>query len=32
LHTITNALVFTTLVVIATSKPAWGNERTKIYE
>jgi O-antigen ligase len=26
LHTIVNALVFTTLVVIATSKPQWGND------
>lgn len=26
LHTITNALVFTTLIVIATSKSAWGSE------
>jgi O-antigen ligase len=29
LHMIVNALVFTTLVVIATSKPAWANERTR---
>ena len=26
LHMIVNALVFTTLIVIATSKPHWGNE------
>ncbi|HEV7799113.1 MAG TPA: O-antigen ligase family protein [Pyrinomonadaceae bacterium] len=32
LHTITNALVFTTLIVIATSKPPWGSERTRLYE
>lgn len=32
LHTIVNALVFTTLIVIATSKPTWGNERAKRYE
>ena len=29
LHTIVNALVFTTLVVIATSKPHWGSEVRK---
>lgn len=29
LHTIINALVLTTLIVIATSKPAWANERTR---
>ncbi len=29
LHTIVNALVLTTLLVIATSKPAWANERTR---
>jgi O-antigen ligase len=28
LHTIVNALVFTTLIVIATSKSHWGNEPT----
>ena len=32
LHTIVNALVFTTLIVIATSKPSWGNERAERYE
>lgn len=32
LHTIVNALVFTTLIVIATSKPHWGNELTKLYD
>lgn len=32
LHPILNALVFTTLIVIATSKPQWGNESTKLYE
>jgi O-antigen ligase len=32
LHTIVNALVFTTLIVIATSKPHWGNEPTKLYD
>jgi O-antigen ligase len=32
LHTITNALVFTTLIVIATSKSPWGGERNKLYE
>ena len=32
LHTIVNALVFTTLIVIATSKPQWGNEPTKLYD
>jgi O-antigen ligase len=32
LHTIVNALVFTTLIVIATSKPHWGNEPAKLYE
>lgn len=32
LHTIVNALVFTTLIVIATSKPRWENEpRSKRY-
>ena len=30
LHAIVNALVFTTLIVIATSKPQWGNEPTKL--
>ncbi|MEP6569150.1 MAG: O-antigen ligase family protein [Acidobacteriota bacterium] len=29
LHTLVNALVFTTLVVIATSKAHWGNETAK---
>ena len=28
LHTVVNALVLTTLVVIATSKPHWGVQRT----
>ena len=32
LHTIINALVFTTLIVIATSKPHWANEPASIYE
>jgi putative inorganic carbon (HCO3(-)) transporter len=32
LHKIANALVFTTLIVIATSKPQWGNERSRLYE
>ena len=32
LHTIVNALVFTTLIVIATSKPRWGDEPSKLYE
>jgi O-antigen ligase len=32
LHAIVNALVFTTLIVIATSKPQWGNEPTKLYD
>jgi O-antigen ligase len=32
LHTIVNALVFTTLIVIATSKAPWGSERAKNYE
>lgn len=32
LHTIVNALVFTTLIVVATSKPGWGNEPTKHYD
>ncbi|HUS12051.1 MAG TPA: O-antigen ligase family protein, partial [Pyrinomonadaceae bacterium] len=31
LHTIVNALVFTTLIVIATSQPGWENERTRVY-
>jgi O-antigen ligase len=31
LHAIVNALVFTTLIVIATSKPHWGNEPTKLH-
>jgi O-antigen ligase len=30
LHAIVNALVFTTLIVIATSKPQWGDEPTKL--
>jgi O-antigen ligase len=30
LHTIVNALTFTTLIVIATSKPHWGNEPTRV--
>lgn len=30
LHTIVNALVFTTLIVIATSKPHWANEPAKL--
>jgi O-antigen ligase len=32
LHMIVNALVFTTLIVIATSKPPWGSERAGNYE
>ena len=32
LHMIVNALVFTTLTVIATSKPQWGNEPKRVYE
>src|SRR6185503_614947 len=32
LHAVVNALVFTTLIVIATSKPQWGNEPTKLYD
>lgn len=32
LHAIVNALVFTSLVVIATSKPQWGNEPAKLYD
>lgn len=32
LHTIVNALVFTTLIVIATSKPQWGNEPKRSYD
>jgi len=32
LHTIANALVFTTLIVIATSKAPWGSERARNYE
>jgi O-antigen ligase len=32
LHAIVNALVFTTLIVIATSKPQWANEPTKLYD
>jgi O-antigen ligase len=32
LHMIVNALVFTTLIVIATSKPPWGSERAGNHE
>ncbi|MGH9928946.1 MAG: O-antigen ligase family protein [Pyrinomonadaceae bacterium] len=32
LHTIINALVFTTLIVIATSKPHWGDEPTRLHD
>jgi O-antigen ligase len=32
LHTIVNALVFTTLIVIATSKPQWGNDPKRSYD
>lgn len=32
LHAMSNALVLTTLIVIATSKPTWANERGRIYE
>ena len=32
LHILANALVFTTLIVIATSKPQWANERATAYE
>jgi O-antigen ligase len=32
LHTIVNALVFTTLIVIATSKAPWGSARARNYE
>ena len=32
LHAIVNALVFTTLIVIATSKPQWGDEPAKLYD
>ena len=32
LHAVVNALVFTILIVIATSKPQWGNEPTKLYD
>ena len=32
LHTIVNALVFTTLIVIATSKPQWGNEPRRLHD
>lgn len=32
LHTIVNALVFTTLVVVATSKPHWGNETRRLHD
>ena len=32
LHTIVNALVFTTLIVIATSKPQWASAPVRSYE
>jgi O-antigen ligase len=32
LHAISNALVFTTLIVIATSTPQWGNEPMKLHD
>lgn len=32
LHSMGNAFVFTTLIVIATSKPRWANERGRFYE
>ena len=32
LHTIVNALLFTTLIVIATSKPQWGNEPMRLHD
>jgi O-antigen ligase len=32
LHKMSNALVFTTLIVIATSKPRWASERSRSYE
>ena len=32
LHKLANALVFTTLIVMVTSKPQWGNERTRLHE
>jgi phosphotransferase system glucose/maltose/N-acetylglucosamine-specific IIC component len=32
LHSIVNALVFTTLIVIATSKPQWENKPRKLHE
>jgi O-antigen ligase len=32
LHAVVNGLVFTTLIVIATSKPQWGNEPTKLHD
>lgn len=32
LHMIVNALVFTTLIVIATSKAQWGNEPTRLHD
>ena len=32
LHTIVNALLFTTLIVIATSKPQWGNEPKRLHD
>lgn len=32
LHTTVNALVFTTLIVIATSKPQWANKLVNLYD
>jgi len=32
LHTIVNAFVYTTLIVIATSKPQWGNHADRPYD
>ncbi len=32
LHTMINAFVFTTLIVIATSKPHWANEPASLYD
>lgn len=32
LHMMANALVFTTLIVIATSKPHWANEPSRLYD
>jgi O-antigen ligase len=32
LHMLVNALTFTTLIVIATSKPHWGNEPARSHE